>query len=335
LADKTITVEDGYEPERGWVTVAGWELSSVNILLGNVKKNQVDLRYTQEFTLNKESKTVPFGVWAYNTSGLTCNVEILCNLSASKWNEWRINTFNSIIAGYNNQLSVYEKWQAEQEINSGISIRGNNPEINRRIEKEELKKLCIELMTGQSFEAFNAMISNVAPLGYPEVAPDKAFEQGKHIQFFEQAFEWEQITYAFYPYFWGRKPNWVMIKSINDTDPVFTSFIQAGAARVLVPARPGFEDSVNYFLATQRIWNGKNPPIPGDALWISIVDELKAQQGQFDGGKQDGTPWIFKIPTSLVYLEETTFELKDTDSSGDYPIDMKQVALSKTTADFS
>ena len=205
---------------------------------------------------------VPFCVWGYNTGSLVCNVEVTCELSMRKRDEWRIKTFNAILAAYNKQLSDYNDWQEAQEIASGVIIKGNNPDMNRRIEREELKKLCIELMTGQAFEAFNAVNSNVAPLGYPEVIPDKAFEQGKHIQFFEQAIDWEQSTYVFYPYFWGRKANWVMLKSINDTDPIFTSFLQAGAARVLVPTRPGFEGAINYFLATQRIWNGKNPTHP-------------------------------------------------------------------------
>lgn len=334
LADKAITVDDGYEPQWGAVTVAGWMLSNVTIILGNESFN-AGMGSTLNFGLNSEKKIVPFSVWGYDTGSLVCNVEITCKLSASKRDEWRIKTFNSVLAAYRKQLTDYEEWQKEQEINSGISIQGNNPEMNRRIEREELKKLCIELMTGQTFEAFNAVNSNVAPFGYPEIIADKAFEQGKHTQFFEQVFEWEQATYVFYPYFWGRKPNWVMIKSINDADPVFTSFLQAGAARVLVPTRRGFADSVNYFLATQRIWNGKNPPIPGDPIWISIVDELKAQEGQFDGGQQDGVPWIYKVSTSLVYLEKTAFSLQDTDASADYPNDLKQIAQAKTTADFS
>jgi hypothetical protein len=145
------------------------------------------------------------------------------------------------------------------------------------------------------------------------------------------------MTYVFYPYFWGRKPNWTMIKSISDSDPVFTSFLQAGAARVLVPARPGFEGSIRYFYNTGRIWNGSNPPTPGDKLWVSIVDEIKAQQGQFEGGQQEGEPWIFKMPTSLVYLDSMEKPLDEPiyDLSKKYENDVKAAEKAKTSVDFT
>lgn len=49
------------------------------------------------------------------------------------------------------------------------------------------------LFTGQRFESFDAMRTNVAPFGYPEFSFDEATKEGKYIQFFEQAFEWDQM----------------------------------------------------------------------------------------------------------------------------------------------
>ncbi len=37
------------------------------------------------------------------------------------------------------------------------------------------------------------MHTNVAPFGYPEFSFDEATKEGKYIQFFEQAFEWDQM----------------------------------------------------------------------------------------------------------------------------------------------
>lgn len=347
MAVRELLVPSGYLADKGYVTIAGSGVNlikeDISILLGKIKRDNADFNYTLEFfplsdsvdEMTREDGVVPFAIWAASRHELVANVEIICRKTEKNVLDWKKVTFNSIMNGYHKQLKEYEDWQASQEVGSGISIQGNNPEMNRQVEREELKKLCIELMTGQFFQSFNAVNNNVPPLGYPEIIPNKAFEEGKHIQFFEQAFEWEQMTYVFYPYFWGRKPNWVMIKSINDTDPIFTHFLQAGAARILVPARPGFEYSVVYFLANQQIWNGSNPPIPGDPLWVSIVDELKAQQGQTVGGNEEGTPWLYKVPTSLVYLEATTFKLEDTDSSQDYPKDLQQIEDAKTSADFN
>ena len=83
-------------------------------------------------------------------------------------------------------------------------IHGQNPLINREIEKTELKKWCIKLLLDTwVFGSFDAMKQN------KDEPPDfdifDAVGEGKPIQFFEQAFEWENITYLFYPYFWGRR----------------------------------------------------------------------------------------------------------------------------------
>ena len=39
------------------------------------------------------------------------------------------------------------------------------------------------------------------------------------------------MLYIFYPYFWGNKEDWVTISQITDDDPLYTRFLQAGAAR--------------------------------------------------------------------------------------------------------
>jgi hypothetical protein len=176
------------------------------------------------------------------------------------------------------------------------------------------------------------MRNNVPPFGYPEFSILESFKEGNYIQFFEQAFEWEQITYLFYPYFWGKKPFWLKTKTVTDPDPIFNSFLQAGAARVLLPARPGFEYDVVTFFASggQKIWGGKQAPIPGDDHWLPIVDEIKEQEGQFSGGAQEGDPWIYKVPTTLVYLDNVNAALVD--NSGKFPND---VAAATATSAFS
>ena len=98
-----------------------------------------------------------------------------------------------------------------------------------------------------------------------------ALDQGPIIQFFEQAFEWEQMTYFFYPYFWGRKKNWPTTVNLSDPDPLFQQFLTAGAARVVVPVPIAYVDDVLYLLqnphhATKlkdKVWGGGPTPIIG------------------------------------------------------------------------
>jgi hypothetical protein len=56
-------------------------------------------------------------------------------------------------------------------------------------------------------------------------------------------------VYITYPYFWGRPDTWITkLTTINDPDPVFDEFLKAGFARVVVPARPGFEGAIDQYV---------------------------------------------------------------------------------------
>ena len=128
----------------------------------------------------------------------------------------------------------------------------------------------------------------------------------KNTYFFEQAFEWNQMTYLFYDYYWARKREWVNVLKRKDNGPLFEKFLQAGAARVLLPVRPAYTKALLHFLASGgEIWEGEDVPTPNDPLYVSIVDEIKEADGLFEGGEDEGEPWISKVPTSLVYLNHT------------------------------
>lgn len=56
----------------------------------------------------------------------------------------------------------------------------------------------------------------------------------------EQAFEWDIMSYNFYPYFWGNKADWKTLYQSESIDPLFRSFLQSGMARVVATVHPGF-----------------------------------------------------------------------------------------------
>jgi hypothetical protein len=146
-----------------------------------------------------------------------------------------------------------------------------------------------------------------APVQVPAVDLQQTTEEGPIIQFLEQAFEWQQINYIFYPYFWGRLPEkWFDAQRYYDEeDPLYAKFLQAGAARTLVAVRPGFEAAVMHYLTTRQPWNGGPAPTIDDPLYVAIHEELRGQQDDLNGAAPYGTPWEVVVPTSLVYLQET------------------------------
>jgi hypothetical protein len=183
-------------------------------------------------------------------------------------------------------------------------------EINQQIVREEFKKSVIETLTGQRFEAFMAMQDNQPAQGYPEFNFDRAAAEGNYMSFFENAIEWENMTWNFHPYFWGRKPKWVdkMRYLTDQTDPEFTDFLRAGAARVMVPVRPTLSKSMLFYLQSNgEIWAGDDVALTEE--YTDLIKDLNGVSVNSSGQEitQDfpvavDPPWVIKMPTTLVTL---------------------------------
>jgi hypothetical protein len=99
------------------------------------------------------------------------------------------------------------------------------------------------------------------------------------------------------------------------------NFLQAGAARVLVPVRPSYTKAVLHYLSTGgEIWGGEDVPLPDDPMYVSIVEEIMEADGYFEGSENEGEPWLSKVPTSLVYLTHPNTPNDLPDYSADLPL---------------
>lgn len=241
--------------------------------------------------------------------------------------DWALDTYSKIRSAYETLDSRYKEALAAAEIREGLTIRGRNPEMNRQIEREELQRASIYMLTNgfeetivgsevRYFEEFDAMKDSGPPGGYPSFDTDEASLEGKIIQFFEQAFEWHNMTYLFYPYFWGRTGGWSeSFTRLAEVDPLFASFLRAGAARIVVPASPAYDEAVLFYLETNSIWNGGEPPTIDDPMYKSIAAELRARSDEDfanapECAELDVYPcledeWVVKVPTNLVWLQES------------------------------
>ena len=118
---------------------------------------------------------------------------------------------------------------------------------------------------------------------------------GAMVAFFERAFEWENMMYTYYPYFWGRQAKWGELILIQDTDPQFEAFLKAGAARVVVPVRPGFEAALAHYQETGDVWMGEEIPDMFSDYYVSIIDEIKAAQRRARRGGAASQQWDVKL----------------------------------------
>ena len=64
---------------------------------------------------------------------------------------------------------------------------------------------------------------------------------GDLVKFVQQAVEWENLLYFYYPYFWGGEAQGREKMLFEHPDPEHQNFLRAGYCRVVITVRPGFE----------------------------------------------------------------------------------------------
>ena len=294
-----LTIPDGYFANRAYVesnkSFLNNTFATMYYLIGLAERPLVTterengrlthrvFRDTRPIPLNQETGNLPISMWTRNITVGVVHIEVECELSSRAFDEWQIDTFSKIMTGYRAMLSKYEEAVAAARARNEGFVTGNNPGRNREIERVELKRQAIAFMTNQHFDTFDAMRHGVAPWDYPEMNVSEATNEGKFVQFFEQAFEWSNMTYLFYPYFWSSKQSWPQRNNLSDNDPLFGNFLRAGSSRVQVPVRPGFEASVLHYLEHEddgAIWSGGAPPLIGNPLHLAMIDEVKETLGE-------------------------------------------------------
>jgi hypothetical protein len=317
-------------------TTAFRDQMQVAILIGNVQIAHLGIsQYNQENFLipypqsyrslgpisyfHGQSDTLPVSIAGFSTYATSINVgiKINCQLDPQAREQWQMDTLNSILTAYKNLKAEYDRELKAKEFDNIVSIQGRNPYFNREIEKTELKKCVLSQLTGQDYEYFNAMKYNTPPPGYPQMDINDAEDEGNYVRFFEQAFEWENMTYLFYPYFWANRQNWPTLLQVRDMDPLFEKFLQAGSARVQVPIRSGFVSSILNFIqngGTPWLLNDA-PQVEGDAgePFISMIEEIKAAHGFEFNEKNPGTISVTN-GSKIVAGVETNFITPDSES---------------------
>lgn len=288
-----VAIPDGYLAQRASVNVYGETQVGDHKLVIQVQDQQV--MYVEPFddpyTFDLVPQPIPAVTVTINSlrfHNYEMIVNVFCTLSREKYEEWQLKTYTSIMNAYAELKSRYDQSVEQAKLDAAdAGVAGSNPLANRERERTELKKGCISLLGAQRFDLFDAVGRNVAPFGYPEIDFAEAKAESPYIQLFEQSFEWNNMTYLFYPYFWGNKKEWPTIVQLTDTDPLFAAFLQAGAARVQVPVRPGFVSQILPYALHGLQWTGEGTIVntedgEPDPTHLSVIDELKSQMGNMN-----------------------------------------------------
>lgn len=252
-------------------------------------------------------------------------------------------------AEYESRLSQYRAAVAQVRATPIVELlAGRSQAENRRVIDAELKKHCIT-MIAKEFDAVgdDDNLEELRPLGTREVATDRtrlvvtehqtlegettaSFEvqqkkmkypaanlpeakrKGRLVKFLDQAFEWEKLSYLFYDYFYANMPRWVELINRDSADAVWTAFLSAGQARVLIAVTPKYEVAVQHFLDTREPWEGTDAdPVLDDPLFIPLFDEVRSRTADRSGGTPCGDPWTYRVPVPLPYLRGSSTGLPD------------------------
>lgn len=263
-----------------------------------IMHNTVNLRFDQAIY-----KEVGVGIEAGDMSAVSCNVVLNCECTEQYHRQWQLNTFNAIIDGYEKKLAAYNEALSAMQVTE--ENKGTNPLFYRQIENTVLRKNCITYLVGHQNLGKNFYRSQSLTLMQPDIT-DQMDQYASLAKFIEQAFEWDLISYTFYPFYWGNKELWQSLYQQEVNDPLFRSFLQSGMARVIATVRPGFEEAVMHYMKTGQVWNGGQIPVIGDDLYLSIIDELKNPTYYVE------ETWETRVPTTLTVIQSGSIGLSAT-----------------------
>ncbi|TGV80304.1 hypothetical protein EN792_038910 [Mesorhizobium sp. M00.F.Ca.ET.149.01.1.1] len=315
--DPSVALDTDYEAIYIWPAMSFiWSdaRAKLSVILGGnywylgTAKN--DYIHGSPYLVNALRGTVGFHVHPFLTNDWTVGLTLVLHRTSEAYGKWQLATYHAIIDAYNLAKDDYDKKIAAARSKSREVVMRSDVEY-RNTEQHELKRGALELLTNQHFGSMGAI--SLSGSGEPTLDAAKAIAEGPTVKFFEQAFEWQNMVYTFYPYFWGRHDTWEDRLSVADADPVFSRFLSAGYARVVIPVRRYFENNIKYYLEHGEIWEGEDCPVPGDPDYIAIVDEIKdieaAGSPDLQDGIPDGDPWQLSLPTPLVCLDDPSVQL--------------------------
>ncbi|MGG8496205.1 hypothetical protein ACQY1Q_07290 [Tenacibaculum sp. TC6] len=307
-----IKIPDGYEAKfykvgvshqgiHNEVGVIQVNLAGMNCVL---KNNEVEGNFASGLTSQVAASYSQIGRHSGNIG-----IQIWCSPTEEGIEQWQNEAYNAIMDAYNKRLQEYNEFMQGQQIDEA-GVEKNKEfasQLNRAIEKRELKRIAIDLMTkpfGVETKGDHYQEGSNTEL----VADRKSLQvHSEVVKFFEQAFDWEIMAYIFYPYFYGKKEKWEdSFNYLDGNDPIFKAFLQSAMARATVPVRPGFEDAINWYMKTGEIWNGKGMVTDmDDELYLSIAEEMQTIQGEVEG------TWETRVPTSLTVLQADSVALNE------------------------
>ena len=317
---KTLKVPTGYKattwsaqcvtwgaggPDHSWMIGVGEDADPVE------NNNGAQLRKHLNGTVNaQQDSALPVVMLGRGLLSLSASVRVHCERTFEHLEKWKLAVFDQIMNAWE---SAHQEWEARAaarafaESASSPLQGGASPDENRAVERRELRRSVIHMLLGapEDAGAFAGKAVDRPDSERPTLDLNVAASERDSISFFEQGFEWTNMTWIHYPYYWADAGQWAESIRRTANDPLWAAFLSAGASRVVVPVRPGFESAIGLYLSTGVIWAGGQVPTVGDPAYLGIAEEIAESLGT-GGVEPERTPLEpVRLPTQLVWLQPT------------------------------
>lgn len=301
-----IALPEGYWPVSGRASITALPQGNPNVISLYVAVGGKEVIEGSGFSADASFTFDLFVAWpngvpvsllahGHFDKAMVLHVTLRCQRTPEAFTRWQIQTWEKIREAHELLMQEYERSVLEAEAvgSTLFQISGRSAAINRAIERDELKKWSIKTMRVRSFD--DSLVDAVVQVGeHPEIDPIAADAQAPIVRFFEEAFEWRELSFFLYPYFWGRREAWNTRLGLDSADAAHDLFLRAGAARVIVPVTPGYEERVLHYLDSdparpelERIGRPAPGEIPEDSeaedLWLELMVEKNAELARGSG----------------------------------------------------
>lgn len=249
-------------------------------------------------SVQMNGSALPIGVFSDAVS-YQVTVQVEAVLEGGLLEAWQARTYEALAAAQGRAQGTFDDGMANR-----LATECDGQE--RSVERRELQRHGTHLLW-QLHRASVPLASPSSASPCSERSSDLLFSQ-----FFESAFEWADMTYAFHAWpmntptcrrdtYWRGQE----LAALCDEDALFKSFLDAKTARVLVPVRPGRELSVLHFLDYGRLWStpASDTPVAQQDLPL-VADALKQPEAPCESLPDASRSWEVEVPTSMVILQQ-------------------------------
>ena len=305
-------IENG-DPPNGGVAIG----PDVRLWQTPTTGNQGTGREDFTFSPALPGPAVGVAINADNFTSLAGSVTLTAELTDEARRAWALEAYGRVSERYEQLRREYEQAVIQATASrpeDEIELPEGSREALARMVRAELQRTAIDIMRNVAVD-FDLIrehwfADTDGSLGSHPTADLPALHAAEpEVRFLQQAFEWEHLSWILYPYFWGRRTEWRHTVVQTHPDPDFAAFLNAGAARLQIPVRPGFEDLVKHFMETGEVYEGGELPKMGDPGYVRFIDEqltsLGAPGDEIPWPPDAPREWDVVAPTSLVLVRST------------------------------